>query len=132
MISQPSSFSNKPESMVIQQSDRSQAIQDLIELQDFRDYYLETQLLAVKIFDRYLYLIYEEKIPVKIPNLHILVCTCLLIAAKFEQPKKPDFINMTNAYKELKGIVILKEDLIKMEKRILTQFGFDFNLPNPI
>jgi len=102
-------------------------------LQDFREYYLETQLLAVKIFDRFLYLIYQEKIPFNISaDLDLLVCTCLLIAAKFEQPKKPDFINMTNAFKELKGKVILKEDLIKMEKRILIQFGFDFNLPNPI
>ena len=39
---------------------------------------------------------------------------------------------MTNAFLELKGKQIMKDDLIKMEKRIIVQFGFDFNLPNPV
>ena len=52
-------------------------------------------------------------------KLSCLVCTCLIIAAKFEQPKKPDFNNMINALIDLQGIIISFEDIVEMEQTII-------------
>lgn len=49
-------------------------------------------------------------------HMNAFLCTCLLIAAKFEQPKKPDFFNMVYAIQELKGISVEKEKLIELEQ----------------
>lgn len=89
----------------------------MIELQLFRDYKTETMFMAVAIFDRYIFQAtmgnakaIEEK------EMNEFVCTCLLLAAKFEQPMKPDFYNMVYAIKELKGVQIQKHKLIQLEQ----------------
>ena len=63
-------------------------------------------------------------------RLLTLICTCLIIAAKFEQPKKPDFNNMIFAMIDLKGKRISYEDIIIMEQEVFLQFAFDFNFPS--
>lgn len=67
-----------------------------------------------------------------VKRLDTLVCTCLIIAAKFEQPKKPDFYNMINALVDLRGKVIAKDDIVLMEEEIILQFGFDFNFSSTL
>lgn len=88
--------------------------------------------MAVKIFDRYLFLSSIGHFNFDPKDIDVLVCTCLLIAAKFEQPLKPDFVNMIHAYKDMTGLTIGKEELINLEQDILMQFGFDFNFSSPI
>lgn len=91
----------------------------MIDLQRARNYYVETLTMGVQIFDRFMFLVtmghchFDEK------RLNSLVCTCLIIAAKFEQPKKPDLYNMINALIDIKGQVVTKEELIDMERQII-------------
>ena len=72
--------------------------------------------MASSIFDRYLFLASMGHFKFDIKQMNAFVCTCLLIAAKFEQPKKPDFHNMIYALQELKGVKLKKELLIKIEQ----------------
>ena len=60
-----------------------------------------------------------------------MALTCLLIGAKMEQPKHPNFMNMINALEDLNGDKCKKEDLVNLEETILRHFGFDFNFTGP-
>lgn len=77
---------------------------------------MDTMFMAVCIFDRYLFLATRGHLHFDIKQMNALVCTCLLIAAKFEQPKKPDFQNMVYALQELKGAQVTKGALIALEQ----------------
>lgn len=98
---------------------RRYAIQLMIELQTIRQYYVETLIMAVNIFDRFMLLVTMGHCDFDESRLYTLVCTCLIIAAKFEQPKKPDFYNMINALIDLRNKVITKDDIILMEQQIV-------------
>lgn len=111
---------------------RRYAIQLMIDLQRARNYYVETLTMAVQIFDRFMFLVTMGHCTFDEKRLNSLVCTCLIIAAKFEQPKKPDLYNMINALIDIKGQVVSKEELIDMERQIIIQFGFDFNFSSTI
>ena len=112
---------------VLTSNERKYAIQLIIELQTIRSYYVETLVMAIHIFDRFMFLVSMGHCQFDTKRLDTLVCTCLIIAAKFEQPKKPDFYNMINALIDLRGKVVSKEDIVLMEEEIVLQFGFDFN-----
>ena len=56
----------------------------LIELNLKRGYEIDTLFQAINVFDRYLSKIEHWKFPVS--QLDLLACSCLLIAAKLEQP----------------------------------------------
>ena len=60
-------------------------------------------------------------------NLDQLCCVCVLLAAKLEQPKKPDFLSMTNALYKINEVSITVESLVELELQVLAQLGFDFN-----
>ena len=111
---------------------RRYAIQLMIELQTIRQYYIETLIMAVIIFDRFMMLVTMGHCDFDESRLYTLVCTCLIIAAKFEQPKKPDFYNMINALIDLRNKVITKDDIVLMEQQIILQFGFDFNFSSTL
>ena len=88
--------------------------------------------MAVHIFDRFMFLVAMGHCKFDKKRLDTLVCTCLIIAAKFEQPKKPDFYNMINALIDLRGKVVTKDDIVLMEQEIVLQFGFDFNFSSTL
>jgi len=55
-------------------------------------------------------------------DVNVLACTCILLAAKLEQPQLPNYQNMIYAYEELKSEKdrdIEKSDLKEMEEKIL-------------
>lgn len=60
-----------------------------------------------------------------------MALACLLIGAKLEQPKHPNFMNMINALEDLNGDKCKKEDLVNLEEKILRLLGFDFNFNGP-
>ena len=70
----------------------------MVELQQFRDYKIETMFMAAAIFDRYLFqATMGNAKAIEAKQMNDFICICLLLAAKFEQPKKPDFYNMVYA-----------------------------------
>lgn len=117
---------------VLTTNERKYAIQLIIELQTIRNYYVETLIMAIHIFDRFLFLASMGHCNFDPKRIDTLVCTCLIIAAKFEQPKKPDFYNMINALIDLRGKVVTKDDIVLMEEEIVLQFGFDFNFSSTL
>ena len=60
-----------------------------------------------------------------------MALACLLIGAKLEQPKHPNFMNMINALEDLNGDKCKKDDLVELEEKILRLLGFDFNFNGP-
>lgn len=69
----------------------------MIELNLMRKYEIDTLFQAVNIMDRYLLLSGLAKFNSQ--DINVLACTCLLIAAKLEQPHFPNYVNMINAYR---------------------------------
>lgn len=64
---------------------RACAIQMIIELQMFREYSVNTMFMAVAIFDRYMYQVsISQAKSIDSKYINTFLCTCLLIAAKFE------------------------------------------------
>lgn len=86
--------------------------------------------VAANIFDRYLAEIdasmFDE---IKIV---IIVTTCMLIAAKLEQPIAPSFEKMVSLLAEPEKKHITRQKIIDLEASILVTLGFDFNYPGPI
>ena len=72
--------------------------------------------MACAIFDQYLLLASMGHFQFDIKQMNVFCCTCLLIAAKFEQPKKPDFQNMVHALDELKKVHVKKQKFIECEQ----------------
>lgn len=94
-------------------------IQLLIELQILRQYTTETLILAINILDRYMLLVSLGHCNIDESNLNVLACACLIIAAKFEQPKKPDIRNMIFALRDLRNETITCKDINLMEQSII-------------
>ena len=81
----------------------------------------ETLFLAVNLLDRYL-----AKELIKKEKLQLVGVTAALIACKYEEiypPEVRDFIYITdNAYS--------KDDILKMEQKMLQALGFNLNIPS--
>jgi len=108
------------------------AVYLLIELNLKRSYEIDTLFMAVNVMDRYLSALGHWNFPPE--EMDILACSCLLIAAKLEQPQVPNYQNMIYAYEDLKGqeeSTITKAAIKSMEERILVQLGFDFSFSSP-
>lgn len=71
----------------------------MIELNLKRKYEIDTLFMGVNIFDRYVSEISPSNF--KSTDIDLLACSCLLIAAKLEQPQLPNYQNMIYAYDEL-------------------------------
>lgn len=113
----------------IQVNDRSFAMQLLLQLYKKRGYSHETLFTGAAVLDRYLALSGPENFPSN--QTTNLALACLLIGAKLEQPKHPNFMNMINALEDLNGDKCKKEDLVELEEKILRLLGFDFNFNGP-
>ena len=91
---------------------------------------METMFISAGIFDRYLALLGHWNFPVK--QVSYLAVVSLLIAAKLEQPKHPNFQNMIMAFEDLNGERLDPKELLDLEEKILVQLGFDFNFTGPL
>jgi len=60
----------------------------------------------------------------------LIATTSILIAAKLCQPIEPSFKRMLEHLTLLEQETVTKKDVKKMESRMLTKLGFDFNHPN--
>ena len=81
----------------------------------------ETLFLTVNIVDRYL-----NKEQVKTDHLQLLGVTACLIACKYEEiypPEIKDFVYITN-------YTYTKEDILKLEQKVLNTLQFNFNIPS--
>lgn len=104
----------------------------MIELNLKRQYEIDTLFMAINVMDRYLSSLGHWNFPQD--KIDLLACSCLLIAAKLEQPQVPNYQNMIYAYDDLKGqedSTLTKADIKQMEEKILVQLGFDFNFSSP-
>ena len=101
----------------------------MLQLYKKRGYSHETLFTGAAVLDRYLALSGPENFPSN--QTTNLALTCLLIGAKLEQPKHPNFMNMINALEDLNGDKCKKEDLVELEEKILRLLGFDFNFNGP-
>lgn len=66
------------------------------------------------------------------PNLYHLAATCLLMAAKLEQPISPSFNRMIALLPELERKRTAKTDLIDLEEKILLALDFDVQYVGPV
>ena len=80
-----------------------QLIEKLVELKEYR---IETLFLAVSLMDSYLTKVKGDK---RITCLGSLAVSCLLIAAKLEEPKTPSSFNMCRLLESLDLVKITKE-----------------------
>ena len=83
--------------------------------------------LAVSLLDSYLTKEKEEK---RITCLGSLAVSCLLIAAKLEEPKTPSFQNMCQLLERLDLVKIKKDTLNEIESKIM--LALDFSIRNVI
>ena len=65
-------------------------------------------------------------------NIVCITTTCMLLAAKLEQPIAPSFEKMISLLADPEKMEITRQKIIDMEAKILVTLGFDFNFPGPI
>jgi len=114
------------------EKDREHLMQFVHFLHKKKEYKVETLHLACALVDKYLAFLVRAKKYTEMPNLYHLAATCMLIAAKIEQPVTPSVKRMiallpTNEQKRTS-----KQDICALEKKILTSFDFDLHYVGPI
>ena len=102
---------------------RQQMVLLIEELHALKQYKVETLYLAVSLADRYLVYIAvgEAQAP---PSLVTLAVTCILMAAKLEEPIAPSFARMINLLAEQQQTVLDKTELIDLEEAIVKMLDF--------
>ena len=96
--------------------DRERLINIIQELNRKKEYKVETLHLAGSIADRYLKIVLSSN-DQPIPNLFALAATCMLMAAKLEQPISPSFNRMVALLPSHTQKRVTKQDLIKLEEK---------------
>ena len=109
---------------------RQRMVMLIEELTALKDYRTETLYLAVSLADRYLSRLAHRRAAA--PCLILLAVTCILIAAKMEQPKCPSFGNMVGLLLVRHNVRIEGRELIRMEERILLALEFDLQAVTPL
>ena len=102
------------------------------ELHKKKEYRVETMHLACHLIDRYLAFLIRGHKYNEMPNLYHLSATCLLIAAKLEQPMQPSFNKMIDLLPNLERRKTSKEDLIALEKKVIVALDFDLQFVSPL
>ena len=95
-------------------------IQDLNKKKEYKQ---ETLHMAGSIADRYLRIILATT-DQQVPYLFTLGATCMLMAAKLEQPISPSFNRMIALLPAFAPEIIKKQDLINLEEKILIALQF--------
>ena len=93
------------------------------ELHSKKGYRSETLFLAVSLADRFLINLAVHQ--VQVPCLVDLAVTCLLLAAKLNQPLRPKFELMNDLLKKHYDISIAKGNFLRLEKDLLIQLNFE-------
>ena len=91
---------------------------------------LETLYTAVSLADRYLVETVVNKR--KLPCLVTLAVTCLLIAAKIEEPISPSFIRMINILDAKHSVKLRGKRIRQLESEILRTLDFSLRTVSPI
>ena len=85
------------------------------DLHRHKGYKIDTLMLAVSVADRYLV------------NFVTLGVTCLLMAAKLEQPMHPSFNIMIRLLADTQGLFVTKQALITLEEKIIRALEFSMH-----
>ena len=102
----------------------------LEELVRKRQYRRETLFLAVSLADRYLVTLTVARRPA--PCLVNLAVTCLLIAAKLNQPLRPKFDLMNRLLQQDYDVSVQTEDFLALERAVLNALQFDLQFVSPL
>ena len=95
-----------------------------------RKYRRETLFLAVSLADRYLVTLTVAGRPA--PCLVGLAVTCLLIAAKLNQPLRPKFELMNRLLEQDYGVRVETKNFLALEMDILKLLKFDLQFVSPL
>lgn len=95
-----------------------------------KKYRAETFYQALSLADRYLVISTVTAKPV--PALELLACTCMLMAAKLEQPKVPSQSKMIKIAEVNWGAQITKAMLVAQERDIIETLDFDLRNTSPL
>lgn len=95
------------------------------DLHRHKGYKIDTLMLAVSVADRYLVNLAVEN--QKAPCLVTLGVTCLLMAAKLEQPMHPSFNIMIRLLADTQGLFVTKQALITLEEKIIRALEFSMH-----
>ena len=95
------------------------------DLHRHKGYKIDTLFLAVSIADRYLVNLAVEG--QKAPCLVTLGVTCLLMAAKLEQPMHPSFNIMVRLLADTQRLFVTKQALIQLEEKIIRALEFSIH-----
>jgi hypothetical protein len=93
--------------------DRSYALQKIFYLHDEKKYKIETMFTAVYILDTYLATIGHWNFNRE--NLCLLSTTSVLLAAKFDEPVSPNFKRVIRLLTKEERELITVEDILQME-----------------
>ena len=115
---------------LINQDDRSYAVQKVFALHAEKKYKNETIFTAISIMDRYLTTIGFWKYPRS--HILLLAVVSLLMVAKIEEPISPSFNRMISLLPSEDRQMVEKEQLIMLEAEIISVLGFDFGAPGPM
>ena len=99
-------------------------------MNNYKSYKLETLYLAVSLADRYLVNIAVQG--EQAPCLITLGMTCLLIAAKLEEPVSPSYKILIRTMNDLHKANVQKRDLLRLEEKILIALEFSCHHISPI
>jgi len=119
-VSQPSYMDRQPE---VNSEMRAILVGWLYDVTSKKELRLETLFLAVSLVDRFL-----EKRTTKRRDFQLIGVAALMIAAKFEHSKPPtvkEFVDMS-------GKAYSKEEILRMEVRILTAVEFNIFQPTAV
>ena len=100
------------------------------DLHRHKGYKIDTLMLAVSIADRYLVNLAVEG--QKAPCLVTLGVTCLLMAAKLEQPMHPSFNIMIRLLADTQGLFVTKQALITLEEKIIRALEFSMHFVSTV
>jgi hypothetical protein len=116
-------FSNEKSSLKIEPEDRESMVSLIQELHRVKEYSEETFYIAVCVADRYLSILAEKG--AMAPNLIQLGTISLLLAAKMNQHMNPCFEMMIDKLPNLLRKQVNREQLIKLEEKIIYALDFD-------
>jgi len=100
------------------------------DLHRHKGYKIDTLMLAVSVADRYLVNLAVEG--QKAPCLVTLGVTCLLMAAKLEQPMHPSFNIMIRLLADTQKLYVTKQALICLEEKIIRALEFSLHFVSSV
>ena len=103
-------------------NEKRNSIISLVEkLAELKNYKMDTLFLAVSILDRYLAKVDQNE---RAKCLGSIAVSCLLIAAKLEEPISPNYNNMCRLLEKFQIVKIYKTQIIETETKVLLALDF--------